>query len=102
MHAYCKVPSFLLYINNLPENIFRLLVDIYANDTTFYGSTSKDLDDQSFAPDLSSNLAVIVQPRRNGLVTVILEQFLQRDYNILLLPNVINEIERIRAEIMIN
>lgn len=37
---------FLLYIDHMPKGTFRLF--IYADNTTAYDCTSKDLDDQSF------------------------------------------------------
>lgn len=49
----------VLYINDLPKSILRSFVNIYA-DNTIYGCTSKNLDDQRLAADLSSDLALTV------------------------------------------
>lgn len=45
----------LSFILNLPQNVFTLLVNTYADDTTIYGHTSQNQDDSSFAADFSSN-----------------------------------------------
>lgn len=45
---------FLLYINDLYKN--RSLVNIYADETTFYGSNTKNLEDQKPSAGLSSDL----------------------------------------------
>lgn len=43
------------------QNILRSRVNISADETTFYGSTTKSLADQRLAADLSSDRARIVQ-----------------------------------------
>ena len=59
---------FLLFINDLPDNILRSFVNIYADDTTLYGCTSKDLDHVSLASNLSSDLSNIVDWGKKWLV----------------------------------
>lgn len=44
------------YINDLPKNIFRFLVNIYEDDTIGYRNTSKNLKEQNLSADLSSNI----------------------------------------------
>lgn len=48
---------FFIYIHDLPKNIRRSFVNVYADDTTIYGHTSKILDGQRLTTDLSSELA---------------------------------------------
>ena len=52
---------FLLFINDLPNHIIESLVDIYADDSTLYKSTSSDVDDPTVASDISSDLEQVVQ-----------------------------------------
>lgn len=42
---------FLLYINELPKNILRSLVNIEADDNTVYDCTTKNLDEKSLTTD---------------------------------------------------
>ena len=51
---------FLIFINDLPMNTLNSLVNIYADDTTVYGSTSETADDQSLAEHLSADLENVV------------------------------------------
>lgn len=44
----------LVYINNLPKNIFRLLENTYADDNTMYGCGYKQLKAECPAADLPS------------------------------------------------
>lgn len=37
---------FRFYINDLPKNTLRFLVNIYVDNTSVYGCSSKHLDDQ--------------------------------------------------------
>ena len=60
---------FLLFINDLPNHIIRSLVSVYADDTTLYGRTSKDQNDESLASDLSSDLDIIQKWGKEWLVT---------------------------------
>lgn len=53
--------QFLLCINDLVRSMRRNFVDIYADVTAVYGCTSKILDNQSLAVDLSSDLALMAQ-----------------------------------------
>lgn len=47
-------PFFCFYINDLYiKNIIKSLVSNYAEDTTVYGCTSRNLDEQIMEPDLS-------------------------------------------------
>ena len=52
---------FLLFINDLPNHIIESLVDIYADDSTLYQSTSSVTDDPMVAAGLSSDLEEVVQ-----------------------------------------
>ena len=52
---------FLLFINDLPNHIINSMVDIYADDTTIYRCTSKNVDDEKVASDLSSDLENVVE-----------------------------------------
>ena len=60
---------FLLYINDLPNHILRSFVDIYADDTTIYGSTTKTVNDQVLSDSLSSDLEHVVEWGKRWLVT---------------------------------
>lgn len=51
----------LLYIHDLPENILRSFVNIYADDSTIYRRTSKNIDDQRLGADLSFNITFTSQ-----------------------------------------
>lgn len=62
------IPSMLsAFINDLPRNSHRSLVNIYADATSVYGRTDRYLDAKSFATDLSSVLTS--QWGKNWLVT---------------------------------
>lgn len=68
MHCQVFLPShilYLLYINDLPKNILRSVVNIYAVDITVYGCFAKYLDDKYLAADLSSDLTFTVQQVSN-------------------------------------
>ena len=52
---------FLIFINDLPDRVIRSFINIFADDTTIYGTTSKNLNHSDLAPNLSSDLSVIVQ-----------------------------------------
>lgn len=39
------IQHFLIYINDMPKNVIRSLVNIYAKDTTVFGCASKYVDD---------------------------------------------------------
>lgn len=52
---------FLLYINDLSNNMHRYLVKIYARETKVYRYISKNLDDQNLAVDLSSDIDLVAQ-----------------------------------------
>ena len=58
---------FLLFINDLPDHIIESLVDIYADDTTLYQSTSSVADDSTVAKDLSSDLNILFNGVKDGL-----------------------------------
>ena len=60
---------FLLFINDLPDHIIESLVDIYADDSTLYQSTSSDADDSTVAKGLSSDLEHVVQWGKRWLVS---------------------------------
>lgn len=53
--------QFLFDINDLPRNIVRSLVDIYADDTTLYGCISRNQDKKSLVADLSSDRSLTAQ-----------------------------------------
>ena len=60
---------FLIFINDLPDHILRSFVDVYADDTTVYGHTSKHYDVLNLATDLSSDLNRTVQWGKEWLVS---------------------------------
>ena len=60
---------FLIFINDLPKNTLKSLVNIYADDTTVYGSTSETADDQSLAEHLSADLENVVEWGKTWLVS---------------------------------
>ena len=60
---------FLLFINDLPANIVRSFVNIFADDTTIYGHTSKDLSHLDLASNISIDLSLTVQWGNKWLVT---------------------------------
>lgn len=64
-----KKTNFLLYINDLPKNTSRSLINIYANYTTVYRCTSKYLDDQCQVADLSSLLTFTDQWGKDRLIS---------------------------------
>lgn len=59
---------FLPCINNLPKNIRWSLVNIYADDTTYFKRTPKDLHDQNESANLSSDLTQLAQLGKDWLV----------------------------------
>lgn len=61
---------FLLYISNMPKNILTSLVNIDADDITVCGNNTKGGDDQYLATDLSSDLILAAQWRKNWLVSL--------------------------------
>lgn len=65
--ALLEPTLFLLYINDLPKNIFRSLINVYSDDNMMYGCTSKYLDDQCLAADLYSDLTLTVQWGKGSL-----------------------------------
>ena len=60
---------FLLFINDLPDNVLRSFISIFAEDTTIYGFTSKDLNHQHLANNLSEDLSRIVQWGKRWLIS---------------------------------
>ena len=52
---------FLIFINDLPDSVIRSFINIFADDTTIYGTTSKNVNHSDLAPNLSSDLSVTVQ-----------------------------------------
>ena len=60
---------FLIFINDLPDHITESFVDIFADDTTLYGCTSKSIDDEKLASRLSSDLHTIVKWGSKWLIT---------------------------------
>ena len=59
---------FLLFINDLPDSVIRSFINIFADDTTIYGLTSKNLNHSDLASNLSSDLSVPVQWGNNWFV----------------------------------
>ena len=59
---------FLLFINDLPDSVIRSFINIFADDTTIYGLTSKNLNHSDLASNLSSDLSVTVQWGNKWLV----------------------------------
>ena len=59
---------FLLFINDLPDGVLRSFINIYADDTTLYGVTSKDLKHEGLASNLSNDLNSIVDWGKKWLV----------------------------------
>ncbi|KAI8485267.1 hypothetical protein Bbelb_370140 [Branchiostoma belcheri] len=60
---------FLIYINDLPDHLVRSFTDIYADDTSVYGRTSRRYNNDSLAADLSADLERNVQWGNQWLVT---------------------------------
>ena len=52
---------FLLFINDLPDNVLPSFIDMLADNTTEYGITSKSYHHADLAADLTSDLSIIVQ-----------------------------------------
>ena len=59
---------FLLFINDLPNDIIRSLIDIFADDTTLYGHTSCHVTDEILADSLNTDLNHVVQWGKKWLV----------------------------------
>ena len=60
---------FLLFINDLPDDVLASFIDMFADDTTEYGVTSKSYHHADLAADLTSDLSIIVQWGQMWLVT---------------------------------
>ena len=60
---------FLVYINDLPDQILHSLVDIFADDTTLYSVSSKDLNFRSITSNLNADLSSISDWGKKWLVT---------------------------------
>ena len=60
---------FLLFINDLPSSELRSLINIFADDTTLYGSTSKDLSIEGLDDNLTGDLSITAQWGNRWLVT---------------------------------
>ena len=58
---------FLLFINDLPDDVLVSFIDMFADDTTEYGVTSKSYHHADLAADLTSDLSIIVQWGKCGL-----------------------------------
>ena len=50
---------FMIFINDLSDSVIRSFIDIFADDTTIYGTTPKNHSD--LAPNVSSDVSVTVQ-----------------------------------------
>ena len=59
---------FLLFINDLPDSLIRSFIDIFADDSTIYGLTSKKVNHADLASNLSSDLSVTVHWGEKWLV----------------------------------
>lgn len=60
----------LFYISNMPKNILTSLVNIDADPIAVCGNNTKDGDDQYLATNLSSDLTLAAQWRKNWLVSL--------------------------------
>ena len=60
---------FLLFINDLPADVLKSFINIFADDTTIYGFTSKDLNHQDLADNISGDLSGVVQWGKRWLVS---------------------------------
>ena len=60
---------FLIYINDLPDNILSSFIDIFADDSTIYSSSTSTQSLDSIAQNLSSDLASVVTWGEKWLVS---------------------------------
>ena len=60
---------FLLFINDLPDHILLSLIDIFADDTTVYDTTSKRMNHDTLATALTIDLNNVVEWGKKWLVT---------------------------------
>ena len=60
---------FLLFINDLPSDVLRSFINIFADDTTIYGFTSKGVSHHDLADNLSEDLSNVVQWGKRWLVS---------------------------------
>ena len=60
---------FLLFINDLPDHILKSFINIFADDTTDYGTTSRSFSHADLATELNSDLTLIVRWGKQWLVT---------------------------------
>lgn len=60
---------FLIFINDLPDNVLRSIINIFADDTTDYSVTSKHRTHEDLAEDLNADLNMIVLWGNQWLVT---------------------------------
>lgn len=67
-YQYWQTTS-LLYINDLPKNTLTLLLNIYAEDATVCGCTSKYLDDLCMTADHSAELILTAQWGKECLIS---------------------------------
>lgn len=61
MQAPQNIFSFCFFINDLPRNILRTFVNIYANESKVHECALKNKDDPSIEIDLSSDLTLTAQ-----------------------------------------
>ena len=59
---------FLIFINDLPDNVLKSFINIFADDTTNYGVTSKNYSHDNLCDDLSHDLSEIVKWGNEWLV----------------------------------
>lgn len=69
LEEFLQLPSPLSQVNQ-PQNIFKSFVNVYTDDTTIYGHTSKNQNDQSLTSDLTSDLALTVQCEKELVLTL--------------------------------
>jgi len=72
---------FLLFINDLPADVLRSFINIFADDTTTYGFTSKGLNHHGLADNLSEDLSSVVQWRKRWLVSFNAQKTKLASYN---------------------
>ena len=60
---------FLLFINDMPDYILKSFINIFADDTTDYGTTSRSFSHEDLATELNSDLTLIVRLGKQWLVT---------------------------------
>lgn len=65
MQAPQNIFSFCFFINDLPRNILRTFVNIYANESKVHECALKNKDDPSIEIDLSSDLTLTAQGGKN-------------------------------------